>query len=93
MVVNTSGIVNLVLVGLNTHVFGNMAYTASFLVLFFVLFAMILRIPVPFAFALGIPMSVVFAAFGYMPILMAGLFSAAFLVLSIMSFLFGLGNR
>lgn len=93
MVVNVSGIFNLVLVGLTTHVFGTMALASSFIILFFVLFALLIRIPVPFAFALGIPMSVVFAAFGFMSVLFAGLLSAGFLVLSIVSFMFGLGNR
>jgi hypothetical protein len=91
--INVTGVFNSVLGGLTTNIFGTMALTTSFIIIFFVLFALLIRIPVPFAFALGIPMSVVFASFGYMPVMFAGLLSAAFLVLSMTSLLIGLGNR
>lgn len=93
MVVNTSGTFSLVIMGLSTHVFGSVSWTCTFLVLLFVLFAMLVRVPVAFSFALGIPMAVVFAAFGYMTVLFAGLLSVVFMVLAIGSFMLGLGNR
>ena len=91
--INVTGVFNSVLCGLTTNIFGTIALTTSFIIIFFVLFALLIRIPVPFAFALGIPLSVVFASFGYMPVMFAGLLSAAFLVLSMTSLLIGLGNR
>lgn len=91
MAVDLTGIVHLVLMGLTEHVFGNIIITCTILMMFFVVVALLIQIPVPFALAIPIPMAVVFTAYGYLTIVVGGVLSAVFLVLAIGSFLAGLG--
>jgi len=90
MVVETSGMVHSVIMGLTTHVFGSVAFTCLFIMLLLVLVSILIRIPIPFALAIPIPLAIVFAAFGYMSILAAAILSLIFMVIAIGSFLAGL---
>lgn len=93
MSVDLSGMVHLVLIGLTEHVFGHMAITTSIIMLFFVVFSLLINIPVPFALAIPIPFVVILTAYGYLTILIGGILSAVFLVLAIVSFLGGMGVK
>jgi hypothetical protein len=86
-------IVDLIIKGLTEHVFGLTEVTITILMLFFVMFSLLINIPVPFAVAIPIPFVVILTAYGYMSILFGGLLSAMFLILAIMSFLGGLGVK
>jgi len=93
MVVNYTGVVYSVISGLTVWTFGSFALTCTVLMTVLVLFAILIRVPVPFALALNIPLSIVFAAYGFMSPLVAGLLSVAFLSLSIASFVAGVGVK
>lgn len=93
MSVDTSGIVHLILVGLTEHVFGNINITSTVLMLFFVVFALLIQIPAPFALAIPIPFAIILTAYGYLNVAMGGILSVIFLVLAIGSFLAGLGAK
>lgn len=90
MVVETSGMVHLVIMGLTDHVFGQVLYTSLFLMLLLVVVAILIRIPYPFALAIPIPMAITLAAFGYMTVLAAGILALIFMILSVMSLVAGL---
>ena len=79
MVVETSGMVHNVIMGLTTHVFGSVEFTCMFIMLLIVVVSLLIRIPTPFALAIPIPLAIVFAAFGYMSILFAAILSLIFL--------------
>jgi len=93
MSVDLTGMVHLVLLGLTEHVFGHIAITSVVIMLFFVVFALLINIPVPFALAIPIPFAVVLTAYGYLTVAVGGILSAVFLVLAVMSFLGGMGVR
>ena len=93
MSVSLEGIVHLVLMGLTDHVFGHVAITTTVLMMFFVVMALLINIPVPFALAIPLPFVIVLTAYGYLTIVVGGVLSAIFLVLAVISFLAGLGVR
>jgi hypothetical protein len=93
MSVDNTGIVHLVLTGLTDYVFGNMAVTATILLLIFVIFAVLINIPLPFALAIPIPFAVMLIAYGYLTVLVGGLLAGTFLILAVASFLAGMGVR
>ena len=90
MAVETSGMVHMVIMGLTDHVFGNVIYTSTFLMLLLVVIALLIRIPTPFALAIPIPFAVTLAAFGYLSVAVAGILSLIFMVFAVMSFIAGL---
>jgi len=93
MAVDLNGIVHLVLMGLTDNVFGHIAITSTVIMLFFVVFALLIQIPAPFALAIPIPFAVVLTAYGYLTVAVGGVLSAVFLVLAIASFLAGVGAK
>ncbi len=93
MAVDLGGIVHLVLMGLSEHVFGNIILTSVVILLFFVVFALLIQIPVPFALAVPIPFSVVLTAYGYVPVVFGAILTITFLVFAIASALAGIGTR
>lgn len=93
MAVDTEGIVHLIIISLAENVFGSILLTCVLITMFFLLFSLIIRIPVPFAFALQIPFVVYLTAWGYMPILIGGLMSAIFLVFAVTSMTAGFGIK
>ncbi len=93
MSVNLEGIVHLVIMGLTDHVFGHVAVTTTILMMFFVVMALLINIPVPFALAIPIPFIIVLTAYSYLTIIVGGVLSGIFLILAVVSFLAGMGNR
>ena len=93
MAVDVTGIIHLMIMGLTNYVFGSVMLTCSILLMFFLIVALLIKIPVPYALAIPIPLSVVFVAYGYMPVLIGGLLSVVFMVLAIASFTSGVGGR
>lgn len=93
MVVNMDGTVHLIIVGLSTHVFGSILLTSIVLLLFFVMMALLIRIPVPFALAIPIPFAVVLTAYGYLDVIAGSILTTVFFVLVVISFLGGIGAK
>lgn len=92
MALDLSGLVHLVIMGLTDHVFGDVMLTCVFIMLLFVTLGFLIRIPAPFALVIPLPIAIVFAAYGYMSVLAAGLLASGFLVIAVVSFLSGMGN-
>jgi len=93
MVVDLTGVVHNVVMGLATNVFGSVTLTVSVLMIMLLVFAILIQIPLPFALALNIPFAIVFTAFGYLPLVVGGLMVVGFLTLAVFSMLAGLGNK
>lgn len=93
MAIDLTGLAHLMIMGLSEHVFGSVALACTMIMLIIVIIALLIRIPVPFAVAIPIPLAIVFAAYGYLTVLWAGVLSAIFLVLAVGSFFAGLGTR
>jgi len=93
MAVDLTGIVHLLLVSLTDNVFGNMMVTVGVLLIFLVIVAMVIGIPPAFAFAIPIPLSIVLAAYSYVSPIFAAVFSLIFLIMSVASFLVGVGVK
>lgn len=93
MAFQESGLVNLVIEGLSAYVFGNHQITTAVIILFFVVFALLIRIPLPFALTVPLPLIIVFVAYGYLSLAIGVLFAVGFLVLSSLSFVSGLGVK
>ena len=93
MALDLDGIVNLVVVGLTTHVFGNINITTSAIIVFFLLFSLLIKIPLPLALTIPLPLIVVFVAYGFMPLAIGALVAVGFIVLSAGAFLKGLGIK
>jgi len=93
MALELSGLVNLVIEGLSAYTFGNHQITTAVIVLFFLVFALLVRIPLPFALTIPLPLIVVFVAYGYLSLAIGGIFAVGFLVLAGLSFNYGIGVK
>jgi len=91
MAIDTTGTFFLLIQGLSDNVFGSIPFTCSFIILFFLIFALLIKIPVPFALAIPIPLAIIFSAYGFMSYGLGGTLAITFMVLAIGSLLAGLG--
>lgn len=91
MVVDTSGIVHNVIIGLSENVFGNVLLTCVSLIVVLVVVSMLIGIPPVVSFGLALPLSIVLGAFGYLTPVASAIISLVFLVMSVASFLGGVG--
>ena len=89
--INETGIIYQILEGLNYYVWGNMTLTALTIVIFFTLIALLSQVPLPFALALNIPLIIIMTASGFLPVVVGGLFTITFLILSVFAFYNGVG--
>jgi len=87
MAINETGIVYIIISNLSAYVWGNEIITSITIVVFFTIISILLQIPLPFALALQIPFIIVLTAWGFLPIVVGGIMTVAFLVLAIGSFL------
>jgi hypothetical protein len=93
MAIDPSGLVNSVILGLTAYVFGNILLTTSAIIVFFVVFSLLVKIPLPFALAVPLPLILAFVAFGYMSVAIGVLFAVGFIILSASAFMVGIGIR
>jgi hypothetical protein len=81
-----SGIINEVLMGLSLYVFGHMEITCIAIILALTIICLLIQIPLPVALALMLPFITILTAWGYMSIMTGGLFASGYLVIAILSF-------
>jgi hypothetical protein len=91
MALSESGIINTIITNLTTYVFGNTLITSTSILIFFIIFALLIQIPFPFAIGLCIPLIIVLTAYSFLPVVVGGLLVALFLVISILAFIGGVG--
>jgi hypothetical protein len=89
--IEETGIIYQIIYNLSAYVWGNEILTCLSIVFFFTILAMLVQIPIPFAFAVNIPLIVIFTAYSLIPFFVGGLWASIYLVIAVASFLTGVG--
>jgi len=87
MAINNTGALYGIIQNLSIYVFGNEIVTTIVMTLFFVLFAVMIQIPLPFAIALQIPLIIILTAWGYLPVVVGVVLTSVYLIIAAGSFL------
>jgi hypothetical protein len=89
--ISTSGLIYNILENLTAYVFGNTIITSIVIIMAFMLFALLIQIPLPFAIALNIPLIIILTAINYIPMFVGGILISLFLLLCVWAFTTGTG--
>ena len=93
MGLDLSGIVMVVLDGLTVNVFGSLEITTAVTALFFILFGLLIRISLPIAMVVPLPLVIYLTAYGFIGLAFGGIMTVLFLVLAVLSFIGGMGVK
>ena len=85
MLLNDSSVFALVFTNLNAYVFGSPVVTSVILLLCTLIFALLIRVPLPVALGLLVPMTLVLMAIGWLPLIAGAVVVVVLVIMAVMS--------